>query len=116
MVLKMNQTNTEDFKVWYRRKFPEKFDSSEPQRKHKPRPIIERKETKGLRLIPSHPRGRRRSMEGVAPVSRHHIEYLVKKVDSMNYGMPFAYGDCNPEEQKLRNKGLISLLYLSARG
>ena len=54
-------------------------------------------------------------MEGVAPVSRGHIEYLVRKVDSVNYGMPFAYEDCNPEEQKLRNKGLISLLYFSAR-
>ena len=60
---------------------------------------------KELIPTPSNPHGRRRSMEGVAPVSRGHIEYLVRKVDSMNYGMPSACGDCNAEEQKLRNKG-----------
>lgn len=41
--------------------------------------------------------------------------HLVRKVDTLNYGSPFAYGDFSPTEQKMRNKGLVSLLYLSAR-
>ena len=117
MVLKMNDSATEDFKVWYKRKFPEKFESF-PKQKSRPKPILKKKirETpKELLPTSSHPHGRRRSMEGSAPVSRGHIEYLVRKIDDMKYGFPFAYRDCTPEEQKERNKALISLLYLSAR-
>ena len=58
--------------------------------------------------------GRRRSMEGTAPVSRDYIRMLVDKVDSVNYGFSIK-GGLSPTEQKLRNKALISLLYLSAR-
>lgn len=113
----MNDSPKEDFKVWYRRKFPDKFESA-PKRKARPKTIVRKKTRETAREpspAPSYPHGRRRSMEGTAPVSRNHIKYLVRKIDGMNYGMPFARGDCSPSEQKLRNKALASLLYLSAR-
>jgi len=114
MVLKMNDSDDTGFEKWYKRKFLDKVGLKEKPRR-KVRKIPEPKRVEKIERLPSYPRGRRRSMEGTAPVSRGHIEHLVKKIDSMNYGIPFAYGDCSPEEQKMRNKALISLLYLSAR-
>ena len=59
-------------------------------------------------------------MEGVAPVSRDYIIELLKRVDQQQYGWqvsgsPNCKRRLSPEEQKMRNKALISLLYLSAR-
>jgi hypothetical protein len=58
--------------------------------------------------------GIRRKMEGYAPVSRDFIRILVDKVDGIDYGNSMIR-DLSPEEQKLRNKALISILYLGAR-
>jgi hypothetical protein len=57
---------------------------------------------------------KRRSMEGMAPVSRDFIRFLVDKVDTIEYGHSII-GGLSPAEQQQRNKSLISLLYLSAR-
>ncbi|NIO37995.1 hypothetical protein GTO27_09875 [Candidatus Bathyarchaeota archaeon] len=57
---------------------------------------------------------KRRSMEGMAPVSRDFIRLLVDKVDTVKYGHS-VIGGLSPAEQQQRNKALISLLYLSAR-
>lgn len=57
--------------------------------------------------------GIRRAMRGVAPVSRSAIEKLVTKIDVIEYG--HGMRGLSPSEQCLRNKALISLLYLSAR-
>jgi len=57
---------------------------------------------------------KRRSMEGMAPVSRDFIRLLVDKVDTIEYGQSII-GGLSPAEQQQRNKSLISLLYLSAR-
>jgi len=59
--------------------------------------------------------GRRMSMRGIAPVPRDYIIKLIEKVDYMNYGYQIGGGKYTPEEQRMRNKALISLLYLSAR-
>lgn len=53
-------------------------------------------------------------MERKAPVSRDYIAKLLDKVDQQNYGYSIR-GGLKPAEQKLRNKALISMLYLSAR-
>lgn len=53
-------------------------------------------------------------MKRRAPVSREYIESLLDKEDGLNYGYSIK-GGLSPEEQHLRNKALISLLYLSAR-
>lgn len=58
--------------------------------------------------------GIRRKMRGIAPVSRDFIRLLVDKVDDMSYGYSIK-GGLSPEEQKQRNKSLISILYLGAR-
>lgn len=116
MVMKMNETDESDFKRWHRRKFPHKYERA-PKRKPRRKPIIKKEVRKPKEPSPilSFPHRRRRSMKGIAPVSRDYIEGIVEKVDNMNYGHPFAFGDCTPEEQKMRNKALVSLLYLSAR-
>lgn len=57
---------------------------------------------------------KRRSMKRRAPVSRGYIEDLIKKVDLQDYGFS-VIGGLSPQQQKLRNKALISMLYLSAR-
>jgi len=57
---------------------------------------------------------KRRSMEGTVPVSRRYLINLLDKVDRQEYGTRIG-GGLNPNEQRLRNKALISLLYLSAR-
>jgi len=56
----------------------------------------------------------RRSGKNIEVVSRSHIVELIQKVDSMKYGHSIK-GSLNPQEQKLRNKCLIALLYLTAR-
>lgn len=48
------------------------------------------------------------------PVSFSYIERLIMKVDRQNYGYSIKKG-LSGEEQKLRNKALIVLLYYSAR-
>lgn len=58
--------------------------------------------------------GIRRGMRFVAPVSRDYIRMLVDKFDTIQYGYSIR-GGLSPEEQRLRNKALTSLLYLSAR-
>ena len=59
-------------------------------------------------------KGRRRSMEHRAPVSRKYILGLLDKVDTIPYGPRYRTG-MSPEIQRLRNKALISFLYLGAR-
>ena len=79
-----------------------------PKEKEKPKPI-----PSPVRLGRAGG-GVRRSMQGTAPVSRDYIRMLVDKVDSIEYGYAIM-GGLSPQEQKQRNKSLISLLYLSAR-
>jgi len=60
------------------------------------------------------------SMEHVAPVPREYIIELLEKIDRQRYGWQIRGSrNCkrrlSPEEQRMRNKALISLLYLSAR-
>ena len=55
----------------------------------------------------------RRKMRGLAPVSRDYIRMLLDKIDTIQYGE--ALGGLSVAEQRLRNKALVSLLYLSAR-
>jgi len=57
---------------------------------------------------------KRASMEGVAPVPRGYVAGLLKRVDKTEYGTRVG-GGLTPLEQRMRNKALISLLYLSAR-
>lgn len=57
---------------------------------------------------------KRRSMKRRAPVSRDYIRLLVDKFDTLDYGVSIA-GGLSPDEQRMRNKALVSLLYLSAR-
>ena len=57
---------------------------------------------------------KRKSMVGTVPVGFTNIETLISKVDKQDYGYSIR-GGLSPEEQKLRNKALIVLLYYSAR-
>jgi len=52
--------------------------------------------------------------EDVPVVLRDHIEGLIAKVDSMDYGYSIK-GGLTPDEQKMRNKALISVFYLTGR-
>lgn len=56
----------------------------------------------------------RRSMKRTVPVSISYIESLVNKIDLLEYGFSIK-GGLTPEEQRMRNKAIVSLLYLSAR-
>jgi len=56
----------------------------------------------------------RRSGKKITVVPRSYIVELIRKVDSMKYGYSIK-GSLSPTEQKLRNKCLIALLYLSGR-
>jgi site-specific recombinase XerC len=58
-------------------------------------------------------RAKKRSTESLVPVSLGYIVGLCEKVDSQTYEANSK--GVSGEEQKLRNKALISLLYLSAR-
>jgi integrase len=49
-----------------------------------------------------------------APVSRDFMRILIERIDRMEYG-PSIRGGLTPDEQRARNKALISILYLSAR-
>lgn len=57
---------------------------------------------------------KRRKTAGMVPVSFSYIERLIMKVDTQKYGYSVKKG-LTEEEQKLRNKALIALLYYSAR-
>ena len=57
---------------------------------------------------------KRRSTKGLITVRRNYIENLISKVDVMDYGFGLKSG-LTPKEQRMRNKALIALLYLSAR-
>jgi len=62
----------------------------------------------------------RRKAEEISPVRRSYILSLIKKVDEQHYGhAPIKRNPheraLTPEEQKMRNKALIALLYLSGR-
>ncbi|RLI00212.1 hypothetical protein DRO19_00135 [Candidatus Bathyarchaeota archaeon] len=57
---------------------------------------------------------KRRTTEGLMAVRRNYIEGLISRVDMMDYGFGLKSG-LTPKEQKMRNKALIALLYLSAR-
>lgn len=56
----------------------------------------------------------RRTTEGLSPVRRSYIQTLLDKVDIAKYGYSIK-GGLTPGEQRLRNKALIALLYLSGR-
>jgi len=56
----------------------------------------------------------KRSAENLAPVNLQYILGLIEKVDKQNYCFSLQKG-LTGEEQKMRNKALISLLYLSGR-
>jgi integrase len=58
-------------------------------------------------------RTKKRSTESLIPVSMSYIVGLCEKVDNQSHEANSK--GLNGEEQKLRNKALISLLYLSAR-
>ena len=53
-------------------------------------------------------------MRGTIPVSRAYIVSTVRRIDSIPYKTRVG-GGLEPEIQRLRNKGLVSFLYLSAR-
>jgi len=57
---------------------------------------------------------KRKSMVGTVPVGFPFIETLISKEDKQKYGYSIR-GSLSPEDQKLRNKALIVLLYYSAR-
>ena len=60
------------------------------------------------------PGAKRRSTKELPAVSRSYIENLINKVDQTTYGESIQPG-LSPAEQRMRNKALIVLLYLSAR-
>lgn len=59
--------------------------------------------------------GIRRKMEYIAPVDRDYVVGLLEKVDSTEYGTTIRGSGLSSSEQKLRNKALISTLYLTNR-
>lgn len=59
-------------------------------------------------------RRKRRKATGMVPVSFSYIERLIMKVNGQRYGYSIKKG-LTGEEQRLRNKALIVLLYYSAR-
>jgi hypothetical protein len=51
----------------------------------------------------------------MAPVPREYVVALLDRIDETEYGWQVGGGKFSPKEQKMRNKALVSLLYLSAR-
>jgi hypothetical protein len=56
----------------------------------------------------------KRSMKGSVPVSRGYILHILEKIDTIPYKVRVG-GGLTPDVQRIRNKALVSFLYLSAR-
>ena len=56
----------------------------------------------------------RRKTKDIPPVDRKYIFGLIDKVDQQTYGYSIK-GGLSPDEQTLRNKALVAMLYLSGR-